>query len=300
MPIPDYQTIMKPLLAFSGDKKEHSLHEAIERLSEEFRLTKDELRQKTAIGQQNLFGNRVGWALTCLKKAGLLESTKRSHFRITDEGLRILAQNPARVDRKLLSQYPSFKEFQSHRPEAKPERQISVESSTPEELIEAGYWKKRDALAEDLLKRVKEAPPKFLEDLVIKLLLNMGYGGSLEDAGESLGSSGDEGVDGVIKEDKLGLDAIYVQAKRWDTVVGRPEIQAFVGALIGKKARKGIFITTSSFSQEARRYAESIDSKVVLIDGERLAQLMIDYNVGVTTENVYEIKKIDLDYFPEK
>lgn len=294
MPIPDYQSIMLPLLKFLADEKEHSLREVTAHISQQFNLSEEEKRKLLPRVRQPVVYNRVGWARTYLKKAGLLEYTRRGHFRITDRGLKVLKQSPPKIDIKYLSQFPEFVEFRTIK---KPKKHIP---QTPQELIEDGYQKIKSELVEELLKLVKASPPDFFERLVVELLLKMGYGGSLREAGLAIGKPGDEGFDGIIKEDKLGLDNIYVQAKRWEGTVGRPELQKFVGALKGRKARKGIFITTSHFSDDARNYAKGVDDpRIVLIDGEELAELMIGYNIGVTTVDAYEIKKIDRDYFSE-
>ncbi len=302
MAIPDYQSIMLPLLKYVGDNKEHSLRETIDALANEFQLNDEARRSLLASGQQTIFDNRTGWARTYLKKAGLLETTRRGYFRITNRGQDILRQNLPRIDAAFLKQFPEFVEFQSpHRNrEDESEKHEIIEKETPEEEIEAAYQKIREGLATDLLQTVKSQSPTFFERVVIDLLVKMGYGGTRSDAGERLGRSGDGGVDGIIKEDRLGLDAVYVQAKRWDGSVGRPEIQKFAGALQGQRARKGIFITTSSFTADAEDYVSRIDSRIVLIDGSRLAQLMIDYNVGVAPLAIYELKRIDSDYFTEE
>lgn len=304
MSIPDFQSFMLPLLAFTADQQEHSLREAIESLAQTFELSDQERKELLPSGQQTTFDNRVSWASTHLKKAGLLESTRRSFFKITQHGLDVLAQNPSRVDVKFLEQFPGFAEFRGggkKDKEAAPGIAIDGNNhQTPEELLESGYLKIRQDLALELLHRVKSSSPNFFERLVVELLVKMGYGGSRKDAGEAVGKSGDEGIDGIIKEDKLGLDVIYIQAKRWDNVVSRPEIQKFVGALHGQGAKKGVFIATSSFSKEAREFATRGDSlKIVLIDGQQLAQLMIDYDVGVAKVAAYEIKKLDFDYFTD-
>jgi len=303
MAIPDYQTVMLPILKFSGDKQEHSLREAIDVLSQEFGLTEEERKELLPSGQQEVFFNRVGWARTYMKKAGLLETTRRGYFKITERGLAVLKENPPRIDVHFLEQYEEFRQFRTLR-HKKPEREGLEEEQaaevTPEEALETAYQRLRDSLANDLIQQIRKSSPSLFEKLVVELLVKMGYGGSRQDAGRAIGSSGDEGIDGIIKEDRLGLDIIYIQAKRWENTVGRPEIQKFAGALQGQRARKGIFITTSSFSKEAYDYASRIDSKIVLIDGERLAQFMIDNNLGVSSTATYEIKKIDSDYFTEE
>jgi restriction system protein len=303
MAIPDFQSLMLPLLKFAADEKEHAARDTTDNLSQLFQLSDKEKEQLLPSGQQTIIGNRVYWALTHLKHAGVLESTRRGYFKISQRGLGVLQQNPSRIDLRFLSQYPEYLEF---RRTTKKEKNgvMEVESEllnqrTPEELFEESYRSIRQELAQELLNQVKKASPGFFERLVVDLLVKMGYGGSREDAGEAIGKSGDEGIDGIIKEDRLGLDTIYIQAKKWDGGVGRPEIQKFVGALHGQRARKGIFITTSDFSSNAREYVSNIDSKVVLIDGKQLAEFMIDHNVGVSKVSAYEIKKIDSDYFVE-
>jgi restriction system protein len=302
MAIPDYQSIMLPLLKFAGDRQEHSLRGTIEALADEFDLTDEERRELLPSGQQATFDNRVGWARTYLKKAGLLSSTRRGHYQITERGVEVLKQNPPEITASFLKQFPEFVEFQrpqKNRVEKAAEQYVS-ETQTPEEEIEAAYQRVRQGLAAELLQTVKSCSPAFFERLVIDLLVKMGYGGTRRDAGQAIGRSGDGGIDGIIKEDRLGLDIVYIQAKRWDNTVGRPEIQKFAGALQGQRARKGIFITASDFTQAAREYVSLIDSKIVLIDGDTLAQLMIDYNIGVATIGAYELKRIDSDYFTEE
>jgi restriction system protein len=303
MAIPDYQTEMLPLLRFLQDKHEHSLREAVDSLAEYFGLTEEDRKKLLPSGRQAVFHNRVGWARTYLGKAGLLEGTRRGYFRITERGLEALAQNPDRIDVHFLEQYEEFREFQSvsrKRPTIKIDDQTKTSKVTPEEALESAYQNLRDDVANDLLVQIRSISPNLFEKIVVDLLVRMGYGGSRQDAGEAIGKSGDEGVDGIIKEDRLGLDIIYVQAKKWESTVGRPEIQRFAGALQGKRARKGIFITTSSFSREAIEYASRIETKIVLIDGETLAQFMIDNNLGVSPVASYEVKRIDSDYFAEE
>ncbi len=302
MPIPDYQSIMLPLLKYADDGQEHSMREAIDALADEFALSVEERNRLSPSGQQTLFDNRVGWACTYLKKAGLLEATRRGYYRITERGREVVRQNPSHINTAFLRQFPEFVEFQQKTRIRADDSQNeeSGDTQTPEEVIEAAYQKLRQGVAAELLQMIKDRSPAFLERLVIDLLVRMGYGGTRKDAGEAIGRSGDGGIDGIIKEDRLGLDIVYVQAKRWDGVVGRPEIQKFAGALQGQRARKGIFITTSTFSQDALEYAARIDSKIVLIDGNTLAQLMIDHNVGVALLAAYELKRIDSDYFTEE
>jgi len=304
--IPDYQTLMLPLLKQVADKQEHKYRDLIEKLAIEFNVTDEERKELLASGTQAIFDNRVGWAKTYLKKAGLLDSPKRATFVITDTGLATLAKNPDRIDARYLKQFPSFIEFQNaSRNDSDTEEEVSTQEPndrTPEENLDKAYQGIRKSLASELLNKVVELSPTFFERLVVELLVKMGYGGSIKDAGKAIGKSGDEGIDGTIKEDKLGLDIIYIQAKRWKpgNVVGRPELHKFVGALAGQGAKKGIFITTSNFTKEALDYTPKNETKIVLIDGEQLTQLMIDYNLGCTTQQIYELKKIDSDYFGEE
>jgi restriction system protein len=304
--IPDYQTLMLPLLRLVADKQEHKYRDLIESLAIEFQVTDEERKELLASGNQAIFDNRVGWAKTYLKKAGLLDSPKRATFTISQIGLETLSKNPTRIDAKYLRQFPAFLEFQNaSRNENETEEEttaVAINEQTPEESLDKAYQRIRKSLASELLNNVVDLSPAFFERLVVELLVKMGYGGSIKDAGKAMGKSGDEGIDGTIKEDKLGLDIIYIQAKRWrpGNVVGRPEIQKFVGALAGQGAKKGIFITTSNFTKEALDYTPRNETKIVLIDGEQLAQLMIDCNLGCTTQQTYEIKKIDSDYFGEE
>lgn len=301
MAVPDFQSIMLPLLTYIGDKKEHSLSETIDALAAKFRLTLEERKELLPSGRQSVFDNRVGWARTYMAKAGLIESTRRGCFKITDRGLQVLSEKPEKINIRYLKRYPEFLAFQTTKKEGvgKEAPDDGKSELTPEEMIESAYQKLRRSLALDLLQVVKSLNPAFFERLVVDLLVKMGYGGTRKDAGEAIGRSGDEGIDGIIKEDKLGLDIVYVQAKKWENPVSRPEIQKFAGALQGQRARKGVFITTSSFSKDARDYAVKIESKIVLIDGGELADLMIDHGIGVVTSASYEIKKVDQDYFTE-
>lgn len=302
MPIPDYQSIMLPLLRVAGDDQEHTRRETVELLAAEFNLSPEELTQLLASGQQTLFGNRVGWANSYLKKAGLLSAPRRGVLRITERGKDVLADPPSRIDVKFLERFPEFMEFrQGYRGNINeiPNGTTGTPDQTPEEALEAAYQSLRSNLAADIIAKVLSCSPAFFEHLVVELLVKMGYGGSRRDAGERIGQSGDGGIDGIIKEDRLGLDTIYLQAKRWQGSVGRPEIQKFVGALQGQRARKGVFITTSSYTVDAVDYASRIDTKVVLIDGKRLAELMIDFDVGVSVATSYAVKRVDSDYFEE-
>jgi restriction system protein len=302
MSIPDYQTLMLPLLKEVSDGREHSFPSIVDALAAEFKLTEYERRELLPSGGQFVFNNRVGWARTYMKKAGLLSAPKRGVVQITERGLGVLRDKKP-INNKTLRGFPEFVEFQSKSADTKEsvETTAAAEQLDPRENIEEGYQRIRKQLSAELLKQIKECSPQFFERLVLDLLLKMGYGGSRRDLGEVVGKSGDGGVDVEIKEDKLGLDTVYIQAKRWsDGQVGSKEIQSFVGALHGKKARKGVFITTSGFSKPAEEYALKIQDKVVLINGPALADLMIEHGVGVSTDVSYDIKKIDSDYFTEE
>lgn len=302
MAIPDYQTCMLPFLLHLRDGAEHTLRDTEEALSEHFRLTPAERAELLPSGQQAVFRNRIGWARTYLKKAGLIESTRRAVFKLTERGAQTLATNPQRIDAKFLEQWPEFMAFRNAVPENSTLHQPSdwpLASGTPEEAIELAHQGLREQLAQELLLRIMACSPTFFEQLVVELLVKMGYGGSRRDAGERIGQTGDGGIDGIIKEDRLGLDTIFIQAKRWQGSIGRPEIQKFVGALQGQRARKGVFITTSFYTADAVDYASRIDTKVVLIDGQKLSALMMDFDVGVSTTSTYVVKRIDSDYFED-
>lgn len=304
MAIPDFQSLMLPLLKVVADGREYRLRDVVELLAEEFHLTDEERQQLLPSGRYPTFDNRIAWAKTYLKKAGLIDQPRRAFFQITERGREVLKTSPRLINMKFLEQFPEYVAFKENSEQVEAQQQItpsiSAQNETPEELIESGARTIRKELAEEILQRIKGCPPAFFERLVVELLVKMGYGGTRQDAGRAIGRSGDEGIDGVIHEDRLGLDVIYLQAKRWENVVGRPEIQKFVGALQGQRAKKGVFITTSDFTKEAVEYVRNIDNKVVLINGALLANLMIDHNVGVSLAATYEIKKIDSDYFLEE
>lgn len=305
MSIPDYQTLMLPVLRLASDKEEHRFRDSIESLAVEFRLSDEEQNELLPSGNQAVFNNRVGWARSYLKQAGLLTAPKRGHFKITEQGLKLLSENPAKINVSLLERYPEFLEFRNRKkdPSKNNEENAVIEmitSETPEDALASAYRTLRKNLEDEILISVKDSSPSFFERLVVDLLVKMGYGGNRQDAGRALGKTGDGGIDGIINEDQLGLDVIYIQAKRWEGTVGRPEIQKFAGALQGQRARKGVFITTSNFSKEALEYVSMIDSKIILIGGERLAALMAEHNVGVSIVGQYEVKKIDSDYFDEE
>ena len=302
MGIPDYQSVMLPLLKLAGDRLDHSLREVIGTLADQFALTDEERSHLLPSGRQRTFDNRVGWARTYMHKAGLLETPRRGTFHITTRGLQVIGNPPPQVNVKYLEQFPEFLEFRnsSQKPTPSPETLNTTVDQTPEESFEAAYQKVQDDLASEILQMVKDNPPQFFEKLVVDLLVRMGYGGTRQDAGRAIGGSGDEGIDGVINEDRLGLDTVYIQAKRWQGPVGRPEVQRFAGALQGQRSHKGIMLTSSSFTKEAQEYVSRIESKIILIDGPTLSHLMVDYNVGVSPIASYEIKKVDSDYFTEE
>ena len=273
MPIPDYQAIMLPLLKFVGDKQEHSLREAISFLANQFNLTEDERKELLPSGKQSTFNNRVGWAGPYLKKAELLNSTRRGYFKITPRGITVLAKRPQLLNVKILEQYDEFIAFRQLRNNSNKGNNWSednTENNTPEEALENAHQQLQETLAIEILENIKQCSPNFFESLVVDLLVSMGYGGSRKEAGQAVGKSGDGGIDGIIKEDRLGLDIIYIQAKRWENVVGRPEIQKFAGALQGQRAKKGIFITTSDFTKDAIEYVSKIDTKIILLNGNQI------------------------------
>jgi len=304
--IPDYQTIMLPLLKLTSDNEIHKFRDVVETLVEHFKLTDAEKKELLPSGNQAIFDNRVGWARFYLTKAGLLKSEKRGTHQITEQGLKFLKSNPKELRTKDLENFKAFSDFKNsidkkNKTETKDSGIKGIEETeeTPEEALEYAYLKLKNDLSRDMLDTIKDCTPSFFEKLVIDLLTKMGYGGSRKDAGKALGKSGDGGIDGIIKEDKLGLDTIYIQAKRWENIVPVREIRDFAGALLSKKARKGIFITTSNFPKSAFEFVESIEHKIILIDGERLTDLMFEFNVGLSTQSTYEVKRIDSDYFDE-
>jgi restriction system protein len=301
MPVPDFQSIMLPMVRFIGDGGEHKLGEIIDGLANSFGLTETERGTLLPSGRQLQFDNRVGWAKLYLQKAGLVESTGRAKVKLTKRGAHVLQQNPPRIDIKFLMQYPEFVEFRRRDDKnggtPEPDENPKIPTKTPLETLEDSYLHIRQLLAQELLDTVRKCRPAFFERLVVDLLLAMGYGGSRRDAGEAIGKSGDGGVDGIINEDRLGLDVVYIQAKRWANTVGMPEVQAFAGSLEGFRARKGVMITTSTFSPRAHEYVERIEKKIVLIDGEKLAQFMIDFGIGVSVIDQYTVKRMDQDYF---
>ena len=302
MAIPDFQACMLPVLKVLSDGKEHARLEIVEKVADYFNLTQEVREALLPSGTSTIIISRVGWARTYLIKAGLVIRTKRGHYKISDEGLKLLKQNPETINVKTLLQYEEFRKWYSKEENESGQPNIidAAKPDSPEEAIEKNAKLLNDLLADELLERIKKLTPYQFERLVLDLLLKMGYGGALKESSMLTGGTRDEGVDGIIKEDKLGLDMIYLQAKKWENVVGRPEIQKFAGALLGKKANKGVFITTSNFSRDAEEYAKSLDKKIVLIDGRKLAELMIEHNIGVDIQKIIEIKKVDNDYFMEE
>lgn len=299
MAIPDFQTLMKPYLEILKDGKERHFREMVEELAQYFNITEMERKEPLHSGQSR-FDNRVGWAKSYLYHAGLIESPRRGFTKISKMGLSVLEENPQKLTTKYLLQFPEFVAFKGKQKGKNVKQLVATDSNaiTPEEILDKAYSEIRQKLVADILEQVSKLSPQQFEKLVVELLVKMGYGGSMHDAGQAIGKSGDEGIDGIIKEDKLGLDKIYIQAKKWDvnTSIGRPEIHKFTGALAGKGANKGVFITTAKFSKEAMDYNPA-NVIIVLIDGSDLANYMIDHNLGVTVTSSYEIKRLDSDYF---
>jgi restriction system protein len=301
MPIPDFQSLMLPVLKVVADRKEHPVAEIRKHIATEIKLSDEELSQRLASDTTTVFLNRIGWAVQYLKEAAAIRAVRRGVYEITDRGLSLLQEHPSEITVKTLRQYSEFAEFEDKGTEFEPTLSsvapLNESKATPEESLENSYQVLRDALAHDVLDAIKNGTPAAFEQVVVKLLVAMGYGGSVEDAGKVVGKSGDGGIDGIIKEDKLGLDAIYVQAKRWKDVVGSPEIMKFSGSLTKKHANRGVFITTSTFTKDALEFVEAMPQKIVLIDGKYLASLMIEHNVGVSPTKTYTLKRLDQDYF---
>ena len=294
---------MLPLLKIVGAKGPTRLNEAVTALSDEFKLTSDERTALLPSGKQAIIFNRIGWAKTYLKKAGLLDSPSRGVMQITERGRQIVAKPPERITVDFLGQFPEFQAFRAKKPDGGADTSVKTtpreSERTPEELFEESYQELKEELIDQLLEKVMSCSPAFFERLVVDTIVKMGYGGSRAEAGKAIGRSGDEGIDGIIAEDRLGLDMIYLQAKRWEGNVGRPEIQKFAGALQGKRAKKGVFITTSDYTAEAREFARGIEAKIVLLSGRQFAELMLEYDVGVATSATYRLKNIDSDFFTE-
>ena len=306
MAIPDYQTLMLPVLTVAAEG-EVRVPAAAARIADRLGLSEAEREEMLPSGKQRLLHNRVHWAKFYLAKAGLVDNSRRGLFVATQAGRDLLASRPTRIDVSLLKTYPSFNEFYDRSEGADATDRASVvepampAETTPEEQIDAAHGVLTAALKADLLERIFDQSPSFFERLIVELLVAMGYGGSHEDAARQLGRLGDGGIDGIIDRDRLGLDWIYVQAKRYalGCLVGRSEIQAFVGSLVGQGATKGVFVTTARFSSQAREYARALQQRIILIDGNRLGELMVEFNVGVRVSRVVEVKKIDEDFFSE-
>ena len=297
--------LMYPLLQHLSDGQQHVIRDLVDKLAEQYNLNEEEKNRVLPSGNQKVISSRVGWAKMYLKKVGLIINPGRGIIQITDQGKETLKQNLTDITNEYLEQFESFRVFKrSFHPSKSEHEEISLpdfpDSRTPQEILTEGYLQIQTELVSDLMQQVLNCSPHFFETLVLDVLVSMGYGGSHNDAAQSVGRTGDGGIDGIIKEDKLGLDAIYLQAKRWKNTVGRPEIQSFAGALDGVRAKKGIFITTSGFTQDALNYVKGIEKKIVLIDGKQLANLMIEYNVGVSPIATYTIKRVDMDYFEEE
>ena len=303
MAIPDFQSVMRPVLQAVGDGVPLPLSALRVRIADVFQLTEEERKERLPSGNQTVINNRVGWARTYLNKAGLLTIPNKGMVQITDRGREALATGPERITVTWLKQFPEFADFHTAKPQV-PDAAVVADSdlaeTTPDEQLAAAYQALQQSLADELLAQVRAATPSFFEQVVVDLMIAMGYGGSRKEAGKATQLTNDDGIDGIIKEDKLGLDVIYLQAKRWANTVHRPEIDKFIGALTRKRARKGVFITTSDFSAGAKDAALGLDIKVVLIDGIELARLMVEHNLGVSVKQVYEVKQIDSDYFSEE
>jgi restriction system protein len=300
MALPKFADFLLPTLRAFADGAEHVKSDAVDAVGRALELSEEDKLLTLNDGRTPVYASRTIWAITYLYRAGALERTRRGVYKISDRGRELLNRHKDSLTIQDLRQYPEFREFQQVRRVVEDsEKDISDwnEESTPTERLEQAYRELREALAADLLDRVSRMDPQRFERLVVDLLLAMGYGGAVDDAGTVVGRSGDAGIDGTIKEDKLGLDVVYIQAKRWQQNIGRPELQAFVGALEGARARKGVFITTSDFTKDARDYVKTIERRIVLIDGHQLAEYMIDHDVGVSTVQRYQLKRVDSDYF---
>jgi restriction system protein len=306
MSVPGKQEFMLPLLKIAGDGQDHTVAEAMETLARQLQISDADRDILLPSGRQTRFNNRVNWAITDLRISLLLDRVGRGRFKATPRGLEVLAKNPARIDNAFLEQFDEYRAFKIKKNttvtaaagDADEGTDAAGPDVTPDERLDAAYKELREALADDVLDRVRSSTPKFFEHLVVDLLVAMGYGGTQASSAQVVGRSGDGGIDGVIPEDRLGLDMVYVQAKKWENAVGPDEIRKFVGSLGEQKAHKGVFITSGTFTGGARQAAErAMNAKVVLIDGEQLAQLMIDHGVGVADHKPYVVKKLDSDYF---
>ncbi|MCM3341176.1 restriction endonuclease [Paenibacillus sp. MER TA 81-3] len=300
MAVPDYQAFMYPFLKLLEDGQDHTLQEAYEALANYFQLSLEDREELIPSGKQLVYHNRIGWARTYLKKAHLLSSPKRGTFRITERGREVLTDPEASsLNLNYLMRYEEFLTFKQGNKTYDLEKFVPQSQLSPRELLEENYELVQSQVCEELLERIMACTSEFFERLVVELLVSMGYGGSIQDAGRAIGRSGDDGIDGIIKEDVLGLDMIYIQAKRWKSVVGRPEIQRFVGSLEGNRARKGVFITTSDFTKEALEYVRRIEKKIILLNGIDLTRYMYQYDVGVAEEQRYSVKKVNIDFFED-
>ncbi len=302
MAIPSWDDLDRPILELLIDGNPHQVRDLVDPVGDRLGIPESERKELLPSGQQTRLANRVYWACSYLKKAGILHAPRRGFIQLTDEGHKVIKDGPKKISRSwLMNNYQGARDFVAPSSSDPEPHESDGSNKTPEETLESAYQQLRRGLAIELLDQVKQQPPDFFERLVVELLVKMGYGGSLRDAGKAVGKSGDGGIDGIIKEDRLGLDLIYIQAKRYDSqTIGRPLVQGFVGALQGVRARKGIFLTTSTFTSDAREYAQNLDTKVILVDGEQLAEYMIDFGVGVTTASMFEVKRIDSDYFAEE
>ena len=304
MNIPDFQTVMLPIMEIAADNNIYPMRDLVNKLIDKYGLSDEEKKELLPSGKQTVFENRIGWAKTHLKKAGLLVYPKRGCIKITERGLSLLNNKPEKIDMGTLKQFDEYNEFIKITNVTKDDDATiaEIDTHTPEEIMESAFQNIKRTLADEILEKIRNVTPTFFEKLVVDLLVKMGYGGSVKDAGKAIGKTNDEGIDGTIKEDKLGLDVIYIQAKRWKdgNTVGRPELHKFVGALAGQGAKKGIFITASTFTKDALDYTPKNETKIILIDGIQLAELLIEYNIGVSNQQMYEIKKIDNDYFEEE
>lgn len=307
MPIPGYQDFMLPLVQLAADGREHKISDAMEALARQIGISAQEQELMLPSGMQTRYYNRITWAVTYLTKSLLLEKSGRGRFKIAARGLDVLKQNPPRVDNAFLEQFPEYQAFKTKKNKAKSAIATAGEVEpdnvnndiTPDEQLDAAYKELRETLADELLGRVRAGTPKFFEHLVVDLLVAMGYGGSRADAAQVVGKSGDGGIDGVIKEDRLGLDMVYVQAKRHAADTGPGAIREFVGSLGEHKASKGVFITCGGFTAAAHEAAAKAHTRIVLIDGDQLAEFMMDHGVGVADHKTYTVKKLDSDYFGE-
>ncbi len=305
MPVPGYQEFMLPILKLAGDSREHTVSEAMETLARQLQISEADRDILLPSGKQTRFYNRVIWAVTYLYKSRLVEKVGRGRFKVAPRGLEVLTKNPGRIDNAFVEQFDEFRAFKTRKSKDVPSgkgdtaenTEVAEADVTPDERLDAAYKELRETLADDLLDRVRSSSPKFFEHLVVDLLVAMGYGGPHASTAQVVGKSGDGGIDGVIPEDRLGLDMVYLQAKKWENAVGPDEIRKFVGSLGEQKAHKGVFITSGAYTSGARQAAERANAKVVLIDGEQLVELMIDHGVGVADHKAYVVKKLDSDYF---